>query len=98
MGGRWTGERQVASSLNFSEGKPAKEVNCFPILKMDPRFVCLTSAPLMQASGDAGSGFPRTESFHPVVTIGQGYASVGWDGETIAGGRMDGHEELQTAG
>jgi len=32
------------------------------------------------------------------VTIGQGFAAAGWDGETIAGGRMDGHEKLQTAG
>lgn len=52
----------------------------------------------MKVLGDAGCYFPRAESFHPVVANGQGGASVSWNGETVAGGGMDGHEELQAAG
>lgn len=52
----------------------------------------------MQTSCDVGGGFPRPESLHRVVEDSRGCATVSWDRETIAGGRMDGHEEFQTTG
>ncbi|PRX02081.1 UNVERIFIED_ORG: hypothetical protein BCL66_1311, partial [Martelella mediterranea] len=55
----------------------------------------LNSALPFQRSGDTSSLTPCVEGFKAVVADSLGCTATGWNGKTIAGGRMHGYKPLQ---